>query len=134
MLAWLNLAVYPLVGNQPTSDQLSYWLLAREDKVRIVTEIIWLPPYLNRKISQRFISKVNIDPLVYLILNIPLLRLSANPYQLLLILFLQGIILEVIVLCPKQLRQSPNAVILKHIAEVIDMEAHADLFYLVDWR
>jgi hypothetical protein len=128
----LNLAKDHFMRNQSIPDHLSNRMLAREQEIRVVAEVIGIPANLNAKISEGFIEKSSIESFILLFLIIPFLCFTTYSYKFLFVFFLEGKLIEVRIFSCKELRQCLDTVILEDIAEVGDMVGHADLLNLVD--
>lgn len=86
-------------------------IFAVEQEIRLAADMEGLPSYLKRKILQRFVQVVDIEPSVLPPLFVPIFRLIADPFELLNFLLIEWISLKVIVVCCKELRDGANAIV-----------------------
>lgn len=132
-LAFSNLREDFLYRDYLSFRNLSDDILAVKQKIRLVTDMESLPSYLKRKVLQRLIQVVDIEPSVLPSLFIPIFSLITDPFELLNFLLVKWISLKVIVVGCKELRDGTNAIVFQYIAEVSQMVDHTNFLYLVDW-
>ena len=86
-------------------------VLAVKQEVRLIADVKGLPSDLQRKVLQRLIQIVDVEPPVLPALLVPVLRLIADPLQLLYLLLIEGVALEIVVVGREELRDGMDAVV-----------------------
>lgn len=81
--------------NQSIPDHLSNRMLAREQEIRVVAEVIGIPANLNAKISEGFIEESSIESSILLFFIIPFLCFTTYPHKFLFVFFFEGKLIEV---------------------------------------
>lgn len=115
------------MGDEPFPDDLGDGMLTREEKVRIIAEIVRFPADFDGEVSEGLTEESGIKPSIPLALVVPFFCLGTYPHQLLFVLLLEGEFLEIVVLGCEKLSQRSDTIVFQDVAQVRNVVSHANL-------